>query len=102
MVSVVGMGGLGKTTLVKKVYDHQIVKGYFDCHAWIPVSQSYNMEDLLRSIIKQFCDSRKEPPLLGIDEMEEESLVNKLRDYLCKRGMWLYLMMYGKLTFGWV
>ncbi|XP_075644273.1 disease resistance protein RPM1-like [Castanea sativa] len=85
VVSVVGMGGLGKTTLVKKVYDHQMVRGYFDCHAWIPVSQSYNIEDLLRSIIKQFRNSRKEPPLLGIDAMEEESLVNNLRDYLCQK-----------------
>ena len=85
VVSVVGMGGLGKTTLVKKVYDHQMVRGYFDCRAWILVSQSYNIEDLLRSIIKQFRYSRKEPPLLGIDAMEEESLVNNLRDYLWKK-----------------
>uniref|UniRef100_A0A7N2LC51 Uncharacterized protein n=1 Tax=Quercus lobata TaxID=97700 RepID=A0A7N2LC51_QUELO len=85
VISVVGMGGLGKTTLVKKVYDHQMVRGYFDCHAWIPVSQSYNIKDLLRSIIKQFHDSRKEPPLLGIDAMEEESLVNKLREYLWQK-----------------
>ena len=55
VVSVVGMGGLGKTsTLTKKVYDHQRVRGHFDCHAWISVSQSYKIEDLLRSIIKQF------------------------------------------------
>ena len=38
VVSVVGMGGLGKTTLAKKVYDHQMVRGHFDCHAWIAVS----------------------------------------------------------------
>ncbi|XP_030929470.1 disease resistance protein RPM1-like [Quercus lobata] len=82
VVSVVGMGGLGKTTLTKKVYDNQMVKGYFDYHAWISVSQSYKIEDLLRSIIKQFCEGRKELPLSGIDAMDEQLLVNKLRDYL--------------------
>ncbi|XP_050279667.1 disease resistance protein RPM1-like isoform X2 [Quercus robur] len=82
VVSVVGMGGRGKTTLVKKVYDHQIVRGHFDCHAWIFVSQSYNTEDLLKSIIKQFCEARREFPLPGIDTMDEQSLINILRDYL--------------------
>ena len=71
MVSVVGMGGPGKTTLVEKVYDHQIVRGHFDCHAWILVSQSYDIEDLLKSIIKQLCVARKEFPLPGIDIMDE-------------------------------
>jgi disease resistance protein RPM1 len=76
------MGGLGKTTLAKKVYDHQKVRGHFDCHAWIPVSQSYNTEHLLRSMIKQFCKARMEYPPVGLDEMDEELLINELRNYL--------------------
>uniref|UniRef100_A0A7N2M7U4 Uncharacterized protein n=2 Tax=Quercus lobata TaxID=97700 RepID=A0A7N2M7U4_QUELO len=82
VLSVVGMGGLGKTTLVKKVYDHQIVRGHFVCHAWVSVSQSYNIEDLLRSVIKQFCEVRMELPPVGMDSMDEESLIKNLRDYL--------------------
>ncbi|KAF3967636.1 hypothetical protein CMV_008373 [Castanea mollissima] len=82
VLSVVGMGGLGKTTLAKKVYDHQTVRGHFDCHAWISVSQSYNIEDLLRSMIKQFCEVNKETPPMGVDTMDGVSLINYLRDYL--------------------
>lgn len=33
VLSMVGMGGLGKTTLIKKVYDHQMVRGNFDYYA---------------------------------------------------------------------
>jgi disease resistance protein RPM1 len=43
VISVVGMGGIGKTTLTKKVYENESVKGHFDCHVSITVSQSYNM-----------------------------------------------------------
>ena len=51
-ISVVGIGGLGKTTLVKKVYDNEQVVTHFDCSAWIIVSQSYKMEEILRDMIK--------------------------------------------------
>ncbi|MCI31995.1 NBS-containing resistance-like protein, partial [Trifolium medium] len=46
VVSVVGMGGLGKTTLAKKVFDDKDIIGNFDCRVWITVSQSYNVEEL--------------------------------------------------------
>ena len=52
VISVVGIGGLGKTTLVKIGYDNEIVVAHFDCRAWITVSQSYKMEELLRETIK--------------------------------------------------
>ncbi|CAK9153028.1 unnamed protein product [Ilex paraguariensis] len=53
VVSVVGMGGLGKTTLVKKVFEDERIKPQFQSHAWITVSQSFNMVELLKNMIKQ-------------------------------------------------
>ena len=85
VVSVVGMGGLGKTTLAKKVYDHWMVRGHFDCHAWIAVSRSYNMVDLLRIMIKQFCEARKERPPEGIDSADKMLVISKAREYLLEK-----------------
>ncbi|KAM1054463.1 hypothetical protein ACFX2I_001808 [Malus domestica] len=82
VISVVGMGGLGKTTLAKKVYDQSKVMTHFDCYAWITVSQSYRVEDLLRTVIKKFYSSRKESLPEGIDTMDEESLISTSREYL--------------------
>ncbi|KAB2598562.1 disease resistance protein RPM1-like [Pyrus ussuriensis x Pyrus communis] len=82
VISVVGMGGLGKTTLAKKVYDQPKVMGHFDCYAWITVSQSYRVEDLLRTIIKKFYSSRKERFPEEIDTMDKESLISTSREYL--------------------
>ncbi|RVW75240.1 putative disease resistance RPP13-like protein 3 [Vitis vinifera] len=41
------MGGLGKTTLARKVYNRGDVKQYFDCLAWVYVSQEFTIRELL-------------------------------------------------------
>ena len=82
VISVVGMGGLGKTTLTKKVYDNWRVVGHFDCHAWITVSQSFKMEELIRNMTKKFYQGKKEAVPEGIDTIDEMSLITLIRQYL--------------------
>jgi disease resistance protein RPM1 len=53
VVSVVGMGGLGKTTLAKKVYDSKELHDKFVNCGWITVSQSFSIMELLKDLIKQ-------------------------------------------------
>ncbi|XP_058111989.1 disease resistance protein RPM1-like [Magnolia sinica] len=81
-ISVVGMGGLGKTTLVKKVYDDQQVKKYFETYAWITVSQLFEAAELLRSMIKQFFKAKEDPSPQGLDAMTQDELIRVLRSYL--------------------
>ncbi|KAF2297019.1 hypothetical protein GH714_014717 [Hevea brasiliensis] len=73
LISTVGMGGSGKTTLVAKTYNDETVKSYFECCAWITVSQTYTRDDLLRSLIKEFHQSRKEevPNDLGTKDFKD-------------------------------
>lgn len=49
VISLAGMGGLGKITLVATNYNSQVevVRPHFDWYAWITLSQSYVIEDLL-------------------------------------------------------
>ncbi|XP_034690543.1 disease resistance protein RPM1-like [Vitis riparia] len=76
------MGGLGKTTLANKVYDNKELVGHFDCSAWITVSQSFKMEELLRNMTMKFYQARKEPVPEGINTVDESSLMTLTRQYL--------------------
>ncbi|XP_058112904.1 disease resistance protein RPM1-like [Magnolia sinica] len=60
VISVTGMGGVGKTTLVAEAYKNQQVKKLFDCYACVSVSQSLRIDELLRSIIKQLLEAKKD------------------------------------------
>ncbi|XP_039118164.1 LOW QUALITY PROTEIN: disease resistance protein PIK6-NP-like [Dioscorea cayenensis subsp. rotundata] len=79
IISVVGMGGLGKTTLVKKLYENRQVMEHFHRSAWITVSQTFSLKVLLRDMINQLLGSQ-----VFSAEMTEGQLVQQLRDELMK------------------
>ncbi|PSS24918.1 Disease resistance protein [Actinidia chinensis var. chinensis] len=82
VISVVGMGGIGKTTLAKIVYDNPIVIAHFNCHAWISVSQTYKKKEVLKIMIKTLDKEQTESASEDMDKMDVTSLIEKLRDYL--------------------
>lgn len=63
-IAVWGMGGLGKTTLIKDVYQNKEVSDMFGKHAFLTVLRPFKLEELLRTLAVQL-DARK-------DEREDE------------------------------
>ncbi|KAJ1405857.1 Virus X resistance protein-like, coiled-coil domain [Sesbania bispinosa] len=82
VISVVGMGGQGKTTLVRKIFGNKKVIAPFDCCAWIIVSRSYDAERLLRDMLQKFYKYRNESPPHGISTMDREPLIEEVGNYL--------------------
>ncbi|XP_045822280.1 putative disease resistance protein RGA3 [Trifolium pratense] len=76
------MGGQGKTTLAMKVLDSKDVIGHFDCVVWITVSQSYDVEGLLRDMLLKFYKQQGKNPPDSIYQMDRGALTNEVRNYL--------------------
>ncbi|XP_031102578.1 putative late blight resistance protein homolog R1B-17 [Ipomoea triloba] len=47
VIPFVGEGGIGKTTLAKRVYGHPITIACFQIRAWVVVSQVHNLKEML-------------------------------------------------------
>ncbi|KAM3235053.1 hypothetical protein P3L10_015089 [Capsicum annuum] len=74
VIFIVGMPGLGKTTLAYKVYTDKSVVDHFDIHAWCTVDQERNEKKLLQKIFNQ---------VIGLEErFNEDNIDDDVADKL--------------------
>ncbi|CAL5379258.1 unnamed protein product [Camellia sinensis] len=63
VIPIVGMGGIGKTTLVQHIYDHDKVEKHFNMKAWVCVSVDFDILGTTKAILESFthrpCDLGK-------------------------------------------
>ncbi|RCV39072.1 hypothetical protein SETIT_8G194200v2 [Setaria italica] len=71
IVSIVGFGGLGKTTLADVVYKK--LRAQFECAAFVSVSQTPDLEELLK---RMFCQ------LVGRESNKSSDVARELREFL--------------------
>ncbi|CAN7080121.1 unnamed protein product [Brassica oleracea var. botrytis] len=73
VVSISGMGGIGKTTLARQVYHHDIVRRHFDGFAWVCVSKEFQRKDIWQKILQDL-----RPHDENIKQMDENKLQAEL------------------------
>ncbi|KAL0356088.1 UNVERIFIED_CONTAM: putative disease resistance protein RGA4 [Sesamum radiatum] len=60
---IVGMGGIGKTTLAKNIFEHPYIVNHFDMRSWLTISQEYDVKKIVLDLLNNVKtkESEQEP-----------------------------------------
>ncbi|KAI6707032.1 hypothetical protein NL676_009994 [Syzygium grande] len=83
VIFIWGMGGLGKTSLAKKVLGHYEVKNKFISFAWTCISQQYHIKDILVEILVQLTPDQTKEVKEMIDHQLFETLYKIQQEKRC-------------------
>ncbi|KAM3733685.1 hypothetical protein ACB098_11G155500 [Castanea mollissima] len=84
VVPIVGMGGVGKTTLARLIYNDKRVKESFDLNAWVCVSETYDYFRIAKTIFEEVTSS-------ACDIQTMNLLQNKIREKFKEKKVFLVL-----------
>ncbi|XP_039163189.1 putative disease resistance RPP13-like protein 1 [Eucalyptus grandis] len=78
IVSIIGMGGVGKTALAQRLYNNDKVSNCFERRAWVCVSDVFDVLDITKTILGSIT---KEP----CEDKDLDRLQTKLKDNLSRK-----------------
>ncbi|CAN4122050.1 unnamed protein product [Withania somnifera] len=84
VVALVGMPGIGKTTMAKRLYTHNDIVSRFDVCSWCTISQVYNKRKTLLELLGN---------LIPLDDntMSKDELADELRRYLLRKKYFIVI-----------
>ncbi|CAL1399621.1 unnamed protein product [Linum trigynum] len=73
VVPIVGIGGLGKTTVAQLIYNDNKIQSHFDCTHWVCVSETFDPKAMVKNVLESITQQKV-----------EDLALNTLKDLLHK------------------
>uniref|UniRef100_A0A7N2KTH9 Disease resistance protein RGA3 n=1 Tax=Quercus lobata TaxID=97700 RepID=A0A7N2KTH9_QUELO len=88
VIPIVGIGGMGKTTLAQSVYNDKMVKIRFYPRVWVCVSVDFNVKKLAKEILKSAGGVISESMSMNEVQASLQSILEKNRFFIVLDDVW--------------
>ncbi|XP_023763068.1 putative disease resistance protein At3g14460 [Lactuca sativa] len=88
IVPIVGMGGVGKTTLARLLYDEMQEKDRFELKAWVCVSDEFDIYNISKIILQSIGGGNQEFTDLNLLQVALKEKISKKRFLLVLDDVW--------------
>ncbi|CAH1418303.1 unnamed protein product [Lactuca virosa] len=88
ILSIVGLGGIGKTTLAQVLYNEKKVKDHFELMAWVCVSDEFEVFNISKAIFQAVCGGNQDFANLDLLQVALTEKLSKRRFLLVLDDVW--------------
>ncbi|XP_034895593.1 disease resistance RPP13-like protein 4 isoform X2 [Populus alba] len=86
-VGIIGMGGLGKSTIAQKLFNDEDVRSFFKNMIWMSVSQDFSEEQIMKSLLKQLYEEKTNRSVENLEQEKKSRSIERFEHERERRSL---------------